>query len=341
MLTALDRLRCAWATLRARGDARRAHHLQVVITDRCNLACTGCSKVELERRPTNRDMPRERLELLLERFAPRLVTLLGEGDPLLHRDLLALVRACVARRARPILATNLSVGAPDDFDALVDAGLAGAKVTLAASQRRRYQHLKGRDLFDEVLARVTHLRTLGVPILLELWLDRESVAGAERHVRFAHEHRLRRVSFLWPEPEEERRGGALGPEALASLDRAQRLAQRLGVKSNLHALRRARAPGSRQVGRCALPWVRAYVDLDGRVGPCVDLVVKRRSEGAPPLADGFVDARPYASDGLQELRRRFLRGETPHAICEGCRRCRVPAWTSLAPRRWHRHTVSG
>lgn len=324
MLSPLDRLRCGWTLLRSADVVQHPHHLQVVVTDRCHLACSGCLKADPAHRPGNRDMPLERYVQVLERLRPRLVTLLGEGDPLLHRDLAALVAEAAARGARPYLATNLSVGDEALLADLRNAGLTGMKVTLSCSSRRRYRELKGRDLFDAVLERVVHARRHGLPLVLELWLDKASVHEVEEHVAFAAEQGLRRVEFLWSDPHEERHEPVLDDEQVAALERAERLAEERGVRTDLARLRANHGSASgRRPGRCALPWIRAYVGLDGRTGPCVDLVVKGRTEPELDLANAFEDGAPYAGEPLRALRRAFRRGEEPHAICEGCRRGRV------------------
>ena len=93
MLEELDRLRAAWTLFASPNVVERAYHVQVVVTERCNFACAGCLKSDPENRPSNRDMPLERFERILAGLRPRLVTLLGEGDPLLHGQVVDLVRA--------------------------------------------------------------------------------------------------------------------------------------------------------------------------------------------------------------------------------------------------------
>ena len=152
------------------------------------------------------------------------------------------------------------------------------------------------------------------------------MADAPRHVGFAHEHGLEQVSFLWSDPREGRQAPELTADQAAHLDDAAQLAAKLGVRTNLAALQRSHAPDPRPVtGRCALPWLRAYVDLNGNAGPCVDLVIKGRAEAQAPLSNAFTDEVPFAGESFRHARAAFRRGEEPHPVCAGCARCRIPS----------------
>ncbi len=140
---------------------RRARDLRVSLTDRCNLRCSYC-------------MPPEGLpwlpgpELLSSAEIVRLVELavhdLGidevrftGGEPLLRKDLPALVRAASSlrtpdgRRVKTALTTN-GIGLDRRAGDLAEAGLDRVTVSLDTLDRSRYQAITQRDRLADVLA---------------------------------------------------------------------------------------------------------------------------------------------------------------------------------------------
>ncbi len=109
-------------------DPMRPLLAQIVVTERCNLACAYCT----EHRPRARPVP---FEVLLERFdhLRRLrcvfVTLNG-GEPLLHPQVAELVAAIRTRGMTPLMNTNGLCLTRDRVDALNEAGLYGMQVSL-------------------------------------------------------------------------------------------------------------------------------------------------------------------------------------------------------------------
>lgn len=324
-----EKLRVAWTLARRPLAVHRAHHLQVVVSDRCNLACEGCFKAHPDHRPSNRDMPVERLVGLLQELRPGIVTLLGEGDPLLHPEIVSCIRRVREHRARPLLVTNLSVGDETLLRDIIDAGLTGARVTLSHSDRDRYREIKGRDLFPEVLARLQTLVGLSRPepkVVVEFWIDRRHLGDLEEHIALVLACGVRRINFLWIRPEEQRGSMALNPEELEGLHRATRRASAAGLQTNLGELaaqgRRVSTPEGSTAARCVLPWLRAYVHVDGRMGPCVDLVSRARIDASICLPNAFDSSgqAPFAGSEFRGLRRAFRGGRAPHDPCRGCRK---------------------
>jgi MoaA/NifB/PqqE/SkfB family radical SAM enzyme len=339
-----EALRAGWLLLRRPLEVRHPHHLQVLITNRCHLACAGCVRTDPSFRPSNRDMSLAAFEGLLERLRPREVTLVGEGDPLLHAELPGLLRAARSAGARTHLASNLSVGDARKLEDLLEAGLDTLRVQLAHSASARFREIKGRDLFASVLERLDLLialrarrRARGPTIVLEFWIEPDALDELCDHLRLAQAHGIERVQFLARHAQHHRGPLHVTAQHLASLDAAAALARELGLHSNLDDLRaraQAAVAGSGEAregapdqgpASCALPWLRAFVDLDGRLGPCADFVTKSRShpELDPPRVLDNGDPRPYDGSWMRDVRAHFKRGEAPHAICVGCTKGRL------------------
>jgi hopanoid biosynthesis associated radical SAM protein HpnH len=72
---------------------------------RCNLACSGCGKIDYPDKILNQRLPYEDcMEAIDECGAP--VVVIAGGEPLLHRDIGKIVRGALARRKYVTLCTN-------------------------------------------------------------------------------------------------------------------------------------------------------------------------------------------------------------------------------------------
>ena len=169
--------------------------------------------------------------------------------------------------------------------------------------------------------------------MLEFWIDSDSAGEVEEHLRLAAAHGVHSVQFLLHRPEQQRGPLSLAEAARQHLRAAAELARRGGLRTNLDAL--VAEPSNGRVepaARCALPWLRAYVDLDGRAGPCVDWVTKARSDADMAL-DDVASGGPhecFSGPAFRSLRASFRAGEAPHAICSGCTKGRLASLRGAA-----------
>jgi cyclic pyranopterin phosphate synthase len=149
------------------GFGRVATDLRVSLTDRCNLRCTYC-------------MPAEGIdwlghdELLTDEETLRLigvgVRLLGirtvrltGGEPLLRKNLEALVSEIAAVRPRPGIAlTTNGIGLADRADDLARAGLNRINISLDTLDPETFKRLSRRSRLPDVLAGVTAARLAGL-----------------------------------------------------------------------------------------------------------------------------------------------------------------------------------
>lgn len=146
---------------------RVATDLRVSLTDRCNLRCTYCMPAEgLDWLPGDELLTRDELVRLLTLAVTRLgitnVRFTG-GEPLLYRDLEAVVTAVAALRPRPEMAmTTNGVGLTKRAQRLAAAGLDRVNVSLDSLDAGHFAAITRRDRLSDVLAGLTAAAAAGL-----------------------------------------------------------------------------------------------------------------------------------------------------------------------------------
>jgi cyclic pyranopterin phosphate synthase len=144
---------------------RPLRNLRVSVTDRCNLRCQYCMPEE-----EYVWLPRE--DLLSFEETSRLVNLFTElgvdrvrltgGEPLLRRDLSALVRMLAGNpRVKDLAVTTNGVLLKEEAKPLYDAGLHRVTVSLDTLRPERFRALTRRDSLGKVLSGIKAVRDAG------------------------------------------------------------------------------------------------------------------------------------------------------------------------------------
>ena len=144
---------------------RPLQNLRISVTDRCNLRCQYCMPEE-----EYVWLPRE--DLLHFEEISQLVNVFVElgvdklrltgGEPLLRRDLPALVRLLAAKRGiRDLAITTNGVLLSDQAQALYDAGLHRVTVSLDTLRPERFKQLTRRDTHAKVLEGIDAVGRVG------------------------------------------------------------------------------------------------------------------------------------------------------------------------------------
>src|SRR3989442_4736671 len=140
--------------------------LYVETTSRCNSKCQTCILTFGGREPA-RDLTLAEFRRIVDQF-PVLerVVLHGIGEPLLVRDLPAMIRHAKARGAQALFNSNAITLTRLGQEALVDAGLDELRVSLDASTPETYARVRGVDGLGKVVANLeafaTYRRARGV-----------------------------------------------------------------------------------------------------------------------------------------------------------------------------------
>lgn len=134
--------------------SRPLRNLRLSVTDRCNLRCAYCMPEEdYVWLPGRELLSFEELSALVDRFIAvgvRRVRLTG-GEPLLRRDLPALVAMLAQKPLDDLALTTNGVRLAEQARALQEAGLKRVTVSLDTLDRERFLALTRRDRLAEVL----------------------------------------------------------------------------------------------------------------------------------------------------------------------------------------------
>jgi len=159
---------------------RVATDLRVSLTDRCNLRCSYCMPPEgLDWLPTPEVLTSEEIARLVrigvESLGIREVRFTG-GEPLLRRDLAAIIAATAGLSPRPeISLTTNGIGLDRRALALREAGLDRINVSLDTLRPEVFRKLTHRDRLPDVLAGLAAAAAAGLtPVLMRDLNDDEA-----------------------------------------------------------------------------------------------------------------------------------------------------------------------
>ena len=143
---------------------RRHTDLRISVTDRCNLRCTYCMPAEAIFRPREELLAYEeiaRVAAVAAGLGVRTIRLTG-GEPLLRRDLAALVALLVAAPGIDEVAlTTNGLLLAEQADALAAAGLRRLNVSLDSLREDVFERIARRRGLDRVLTGLAAARRAG------------------------------------------------------------------------------------------------------------------------------------------------------------------------------------
>ena len=123
--------------------------LYIEVTNRCNSQCRTCVRT-FETLEPSRDLSLQEFRALVDQ-APNLrrTVLHGVGEPLLNRDLPAMIACLKGRTNAPqvLFNSNAILLTPEWQDALLDAGLDELRISTEAAHPELYARTRGVDAF--------------------------------------------------------------------------------------------------------------------------------------------------------------------------------------------------
>ena len=316
--------------------------LYLETTNRCNLLCTTCPRTYEELEPPA-DLSWELFTKIVDQI-PNLAraVLHGVGEPMLVKNLPAMVKYLKDRGVYVLFNTNGTVLNEKNGRALIEAGLDELRVSLDASNRKSYKAVRGKDYFDRILRNVRTFRALqereghATP-RVSAWLTglRETVKELPAFVQVAasigvKEVHLQRLVYF----EEDSIGMARPDQALFDkmeaeesvyLHEAEALAKSLGM--TFSASGAASEPGvslkpktdTNPWSLCRRPWTVMYFTANGRALPCCIAPFSQRGYEHYTLGDATVESIQQIWNGAkyQEFRE-ALRSDAPPDACANC-----------------------
>jgi MoaA/NifB/PqqE/SkfB family radical SAM enzyme len=327
---------------RAPETARPPVCLYLETTNRCNLLCTTCPRTYAELEPPA-DMSWDLFTRIVDQVpeAKRAV-LHGVGEPMLVKNLAAMVRYLKDRGVYVLFNTNGTVLNDKNGRALIDAGLDELRVSLDASNAASYKAIRGKNYFHRILRNVKAFRELqereGATVpRVSAWLTglKETIAELPAFVRVAadigvKEVYLQRLVFF----EEDSIGLARPDQALyeqmtqdegGALAEAEVLARSLGM--TFSASGAASEPGvslkrhddGSPWSLCRRPWTVMYFTANGRALPCCIAPFSQRGYENYTLGDATQSTLQEIWNGpAYHAFRSALLSDVPPQACAGC-----------------------
>jgi MoaA/NifB/PqqE/SkfB family radical SAM enzyme len=313
--------------------------LYLETTNRCDSKCQTCIRTFLTLEPP-KDLSLAELTRIVEQF-PALdrVVLHGIGEPLLNRELFAMI-AYLKGRGAAVLFNSDTIGlTPKRAVRLVESGLDEFRVSLDAASRELYARVRGVDRFDRVVENVRDL--VDLKRRMERQSPRVSLWFTAMKVNLHELPALVRLAAAIAVPEvyvqrlvftghglavqEQSLHGGLYERQEALIVEAEGLGRTLGVAlkasgltTPLESLRGTEA-GRRPWSGCQRPWTVSYVTANGNVLPCCIAPWSAKNYRGAVLGNVLEQefAAVWNGERYQQFRTDF-ESDVPPDPCRGC-----------------------
>jgi MoaA/NifB/PqqE/SkfB family radical SAM enzyme len=309
------------------------------VTNRCNLLCETCPRT-FETLEPPADMDFDLFRRIVDQI-PNLqrAVLHGVGEPMLVRELPAMIRYLKARGVYVLFNTNGTLMREKRFPDLIESGLDELRVSLDAADAATYALVRGKPFFDRIVRDVTNFtryqkaHNAATP-RVSLWLTgmKETIDQLPDFVRLAArmgvgEVHLQRLVF-----DEAGFGMARAESSLferteaeeqAAITAAQALGATCGVTIDASG---ATEPGLslRQHGDtpwagCRRPWSLMYFTAHGRALPCCIAPFSARDYATYTLGDAKTQTLDDIWNGpaYRDFRADLL-SDAPPKPCANC-----------------------
>ncbi len=317
--------------------------LYLEVTNRCNSRCQTCVRTFETLEPL-RDLTLGEFRALVDQVpALHRVVLHGVGEPLLNRDLRAMIVHLQSRTDPPHVLFNSNAILLDSEwqEALLETGLDEFRVSTDAAHPELYARIRGIDAFDRMVENVAafarRIRQAGRGPTLSLWFTamHQNLADLPDLVRLAArlsvgEVYVQRLVYYG-------QGLAVGEQSLyramqAAEERvladAEALAEEMGITFRASGATTPRESllspdGNRRPwSSCRRPSSLIYVTANGNVLPCCLSPFTTRDYAGLILGNAFQTPLSEIWNGTAYRRfRSALQGDTPPEACDRCGVC--------------------
>ncbi len=317
----------------------------IEVTNRCNLRCETCPRTYFTREPL-KTLTFAEFRAIADQFpAMQRCALHGIGEPLLNRELPAMIAYLKDRGVEVLFNSNGTLLTPAWQEALARSGLDQYRCSIDGARRETYARIRGADLLDKVVAGLGGLVQTKVRLGLStpqisIWCvaTRENIAELPELVRMAAdlgvpEVYLQRMVFFAQDAGQQygmaRQDLAIFDSALgqqeAIVAECEALSAQLGIAFRVRrphlrgSLAAKRSAGDAPWRACMRPWTTAYVTANGNCLPCC--ISPFSTSNYESLILGNLFERPFAdiwNETAYGMFRERLLSVDPHPACAGC-----------------------
>jgi MoaA/NifB/PqqE/SkfB family radical SAM enzyme len=316
--------------------------LYLEVTNRCNLLCTTCPRTYEELEPPA-DMAWDLFVRIVDQVPDLARAVLhGVGEPMLVKNLPAMVRHLKERGVYVLFNTNGTVLNERNGRAMIAAGLDELRVSLDASNAQSYLKVRGKNYFDRILRNVRAFRALQereghARPKVSAWLTgmRDTVAELPAFVKVAadigvKEVYLQRLVFFDRDAVGMARPDQALFEKLAAeeavyLREAEALAKSLGLTFSASGaasepgMSLVRKPGDNPWSLCRRPWTVMYFTANGRALPCCIAPFSQHGYANYTLGDATQEELREIWNGPRyQAFREALLSDRPAQACANC-----------------------
>ncbi len=312
-------------------------HLHLEHTTYCNLDCTFCNRTEYISQ--SQHLRLEQFREILDRIRPQKFSLTGIGEPLMHPQVIEMIRLAKQQGTSVDLVTNGTLLTQERCVELVKSGLDVLRISLDSATPETYHTIRGLDTFPHILDGIRTLvetkkqfglskpfvRLTYVMMKDNLHEIAQTVAlGKELGVDAANFQPLELVGI------EDRRDSLIDEMSYEEFSRIIQEAlirsQHLHIDTNLQTIWKNLSvywkkyqviePYKEGQRHCIFPWFYTYITVDGDVHPCCYL-----NYGSDTIM-GNMFQTPFESiwngPAYRKLRKVIREGKYPYPMCRYC-----------------------
>ena len=246
-------------------------NITIEISTNCNLSCTMCSRTHSTETKSQLMGP-ETYENVLDNF-PKLskVFVCGAGEPLLHPDILEIIKITKSRGASIIMTTNAALLTEKMARDLVKLKLDTLYVSLDGATTESYEKIRRGAKFDRVIENIKRLDQIKQESNSSLPAVELNFVGMSQNinelpgvVELAHELGLKKIYYLPVTVIGEQ--GIKHPHEVPELTKS--VFEKATEKAKFHGISLRLRPLEPQTQPCFSPWSNPYISIDGTITPC-------------------------------------------------------------------------
>ena len=313
-------------------------HIQVEITNACNLRCQSCHRDLLY--PKTTTMTFKQFKKIFDEIKPVKINVSGLGEPFLNPDIFKIIRYAKAHGALVNCATNLTL-VGNKIDEIINSGIDQLKVSVDAATSETFLKIRGFDLYDILVDNIKKINKMkkkqGVshPVVrFNYALQYDNIDELLLTIELAKELDIKTmfIQYLAYVDREDRKRKLVGDltknKLMTVLKEAELLTKRYGITTNIDMWKREfeffwnnMLPGqyfSPEDKPCYFPWFSSWIDADGTVRPCpvIPWRIGVAEMGNVFLKESFRSI--WNNEAYCSFRRVHACGKRPVEVCRTC-----------------------
>lgn len=312
-------------------------HLQVEITNKCNLRCLSCHRDLLY--PNTTTMSFENFVKVFNNVRPFKINISGLGEPFLNPDVFKIANYAKKCGSSVNCATNFTV-VSNKIEQILDSGIDQLKISIDAASRETFLRIRKKDLYNVLVENIRQLNKMkekrGVDkpgLRFNFALQKNNIDELLDTIELARSLNVKSMYiqylvYIDREGRKTRLVGDLTQEKIKKvLLKADKLTKTYTIATNIDMWMREFdlfwnnmqpledfVPNKKH---CYFPWFSSWIDADGTVRPCPIIPWKR---DLAHMGNAFNEnfSTIWNNEKYREFRRALSNGERPTEVCKTC-----------------------